>query len=65
MAAFGHLAGKMTVVGVAFGHLAAKMMEAGVAFASWVYSSGFAAVGSPLLTHLQLLCAAQSLPLHL
>ena len=60
--AFGHLAGTMAVVDMASGHLAAKMMEAKVAFASWIYSSGFAAAGSPLLTHLQLLYAAQSLP---
>ena len=59
-AAFGHLATRMAVVDMAFGHSAAKMMEA--TFASWIYSFRFAAAGSPLLTHLQLLCAAQSLP---
>ena len=55
--AFGHLAGTM-----ASGHLAAKMTEVKVAFASWIYNSVFAVAGSPLLTHLQLLCTAQSLP---
>ena len=60
--AFGHSAGTMAVADMASGRVAVKMMEAKVAFAYWIYSSGFAAAGSPLLTHLQLLCAAQSLP---
>ena len=46
--AFGHLAGTMAVADMASGHVAAKMTEAKVAFAYWIYSSGFAAAGSPL-----------------